>query len=243
LQEKIFCQKEKLPGWKKPEGVSLLFPDKRMSNPVPLPEELFHAVAALIPRLIYIAEEECQIAPIDLLALWHIRHVGKVNAENRNVLLRGELTRMLKLKFRLADSDITKMLDDLQNRGLVERTTITNHERQALFGTTKGQKQVVILTLAGSEKLDHFKTRITTRFGAWVPAASAPVRYATKKMLPIAVSFARWLVSRYEPDRSETLYGATAGPGAGPSLPPVKKAEISAPLAKATSPEAAKRRS
>ena len=101
-----------------------------MSNPVQLPEELFHAIAALIPRLIYIAEKECEIAPIDLLALWHIRHFGEVNAENRNVLLRGELTRMLKLHFRTADSDVTKMLDDLQNRGLVERTTITDHERQ-----------------------------------------------------------------------------------------------------------------
>ena len=78
--------------------------------------------------------------------------------------------------------------------------------------------------MAGSEKLDQFKTRITVRFGAWVPTASAPIRYATRRLLPIAVSFARWLVSRYAPGRSETLYGKTADPGAEPSLPPAKKA-------------------
>lgn len=195
-----------------------------MPKPAVLPEEVFHAIAALIPRLIYLAEQECEIEPIDLLVLWHIRHFGKTNRVAQNVILRRDLTHMLKRKFRLADSDISKMLDDLQDRGFVERTTISSHERQYLFGDNKGQKQIVVLTVGGSEKIEQFKTRLIARYGAWLPSAPAPIRFAMKRMLPIAINFAQWLVKRYEPERSEMLYGGKQSASDAPSPPPMKSA-------------------
>jgi hypothetical protein len=52
---------------------------------------------------------------MDLFVLWHIRHFGAVDGDQRNIMLRHELGQMLQKRFRLADAQITKMLNCLQD--------------------------------------------------------------------------------------------------------------------------------
>lgn len=172
------------------------------------PEYLFHAVAALVPRLIEMAEF-CGLEPIDLLTLWHIRHFGKVNGANRNVILRQELTRILTTKFRVSESQITKMLDFLEQEHLVERPKLDRAERLALFGSAKGQRDVVILTQLGSDKIDEFKEIISTRAKKWISKSSKTVQVAMKIFRPAAEKFAKEFVDRHAPDHTDMLPGST----------------------------------
>ena len=171
----------------------------------PLPEELFHAIAALVNRLIYVSEEECGVEPIQLLILWHCRHFGKVHIDDETVILRQELTRMLKEKFRYTDGGISKLLAELQEEGFVVRTAITAKERMDLFGS-HGDTRVVILNANGKQKIEQFKGLLRSRFADWLSKQSGPTRIAVRTARPVVESFARWLVKRYEPEREQVLY-------------------------------------
>ena len=173
-----------------------------------IPEEVFHAIATLVPRLIYIAEKECGLEPIELLALWHVRHFGRPDAERNMTILRQELTRMLTQKFRFSDAAVSKMLAYLQEEGLVLRTTVSGKQRLELFGSEDGSKLVVVLTGRGNQQIDQFKNRLRRRWEAWLSRQTRTNRLAVRAVFPIVVQFARWLVKRYKPHRQQVLYGA-----------------------------------
>ncbi|HEX3822661.1 MAG TPA: helix-turn-helix domain-containing protein [Candidatus Sulfotelmatobacter sp.] len=171
-----------------------------------LPEEVFHAVAALVPRLIYVAEEECGVDPIELLVLWHIRHFGKPNSEGQNVVLRHDLTRVLKQNFHYSDANVSKLIEELQEKGFVLRATLSARERGELFGDQDGSKLMVLLRPLGDAKIEQFKAALRSRFDKWSLDQSSAIRLATRKFLPVVIRFARWLVAHYEPEREALLY-------------------------------------
>ncbi|HXP83375.1 MAG TPA: hypothetical protein VN841_01565 [Bryobacteraceae bacterium] len=165
-----------------------------------LPEAIFHAIATVIQRLVYIVEKECGIAPIDLLTLWYIDYFGVNDGEGRSIILRRQLTRMLTIKFRISDAQITKMLDDLQDQGLVERTNMDRADRKRIFGHEDGPRLVVVLTERGSQKFDLFKERMLVRYERWLATLKQPTRTVVRRViLPIAVQCARWIIARYDP--------------------------------------------
>ncbi len=165
-----------------------------------LPDEVFHGIATTIQRLIYIVENECGIAPIDLLTLWYIDYFGKVDPQGLSVMLRRNLTQMLTIKFRLSDSQVTAMLDELQDKGLVRRTTVNRDERKNLFGSDSGPRLVVILTPSGVRKFDLFKERLLIRYERWLSSLNAPTRVAVSQLLiPVGIHTAKWVIKRYDP--------------------------------------------
>jgi len=171
------------------------------------PEEVFHAVAALIPRLVYIAEKQCGVDPIDILVLWHIRHFGKPNENQHNVVLRQDLTRVLKMQFRYSDAQTSKLLEELQEQGFIGRSSLSSRERRELFGDESGSKLIVELKGSGDAKVEEFKEHLRSSFQQWVEQQPLAVRIATRRFMPIAVRFARWLVTKYEPGRTNFLFG------------------------------------
>jgi DNA-binding MarR family transcriptional regulator len=183
---------------------------KRSEQALPVPEELFHALAAMINRLIYIAEEECGLDPIQLLILWHIRHFGRINQENDTVILRQELTRMLKRKFRYTDGGVSKLLSELQDQGYVVRAAVSTRERSELFGG-HGDTRVVILKHGGNQKIDYFKHRLRSRAEKWLALQTPATKVAVRTFQPIVEHFARWLVRRYEPEHGALLYPPDEG--------------------------------
>src|SRR5438105_4743063 len=108
-----------------------------------IPEEIFHAIATLVPRLIYIAEEKSGVEPIELLTLWHTRHFGRSDAHGQAVLLRHDLTDMLTKKFRFSDPAVSKLLGELQDKGFILRTVLSTKQRHEIFGSDAGSKLVV----------------------------------------------------------------------------------------------------
>jgi DNA-binding MarR family transcriptional regulator len=178
----------------------------KRSDPI-IPEDLFHAIAALVPRLIYIAEEECGVEPIELLVLSQIRHFGKPHAQGKAAILRHDLTQMLKQKFRFTDPAVSKLLEDLQENGLLFRTILTATQRQESFGDQHGNKLVVVLTEKGYEKIEEFKNHLRSKVDKWLSEQPTRTRAAVRVFRPVAVEISRWLVQRYEPQRDAPATG------------------------------------
>lgn len=169
----------------------------------PIPEELFHAIATLVARFIFVTQEECGVTPMELLTLWHIRHVGERYEDDQTIVLRQELTRMLTEKFNYTAPDVTRLLTGLKDKGFISRGAITAKERVTIWGSP-GSTQVIILKLSGKQKIEEFKTLLRTRGEEWL-GRTPSVRAAVWALRPVAENFARWLVRRYEPKRQQLL--------------------------------------
>lgn len=165
-----------------------------------LTDDIFHAITAMIPQLIYIAKEECGVDPIELLVLWHIRHFGRRNHENQSTILRHDLTDVLGSKFRYSDTDVSRLIEDLQEKELISRTSLTARQRSELFGATSGGKLIVVLNGQGEAKLEQFKGCIRGRYDSWIGQQPTPIQIATKAFLPIGAKFAQWLVEQFQTD-------------------------------------------
>jgi len=166
---------------------------------IPVSDELLHATATLATRLLFIAEHECGLEPFELFVLWHIKHHGRPDSANRPVMLRRDLTSVLKKKFGYSDSDVSKLLDALHDDGFVQKGPLTTEERLVLFGGDSGAKLAVALQPAGSAKIEEFKSFLTARFNFWLSEQSRTTRLACRKLQPIAMGFAQWLLDRYQP--------------------------------------------
>jgi DNA-binding MarR family transcriptional regulator len=177
----------------------------KTSTSAHVPEEIFHAIAALVNRLIFLSKNECQLEPIELLTLWHIRHVGAPYAGGQTAVLRQELTRMLKEKFRFNDPGVSRLLRDLQNAGVIVRTAVSDDERRQMFGSF-GDTRVVILNSKGKQKIEDFKGIIRSRVEPWLAEQRPAIRLTIRAVHPVIVRFAHWLVKRYEPERMKLLY-------------------------------------
>lgn len=166
------------------------------TRPAAVPDEFFHAIAALIPRLLSLAQE-CDIRPMELLVLWHIRQFGKINEDNFNVIPQREVRHMLGQTFMVRSADVSKLLSRLQAAELVDQRDFTERKRLELFGSRSDGSAVVILTPTGLHKLEEFKKTIISHFGIWASTSPKSIHFALKRSIPLAVSFARWVVSHY----------------------------------------------
>ena len=171
----------------------------------PLAGELFHAIAVLVSRLSHLAEEKCGVSTIELLTLWHTRHFGKPYINDQSVILRQELTRVLRTKFGYMDGAVSKLLATLQDKGFIVRAAVSTSERAPLFGS-HGDTRVVILNKNGDSKIEEFKDQIRSRATTWLVEQNMATRATVKSLRPVVERFARWLVGRYEPERESILY-------------------------------------
>lgn len=184
-----------------------------------LPEAVFHAIATTIQRLVFIVEEECDIKPMDLLALWFVDYFGVLNEKGQSVILRRDLTQMLTLKFRMSDAQISRTLDELQNRGLVERPNLSREHRERLFKSGEGPKLAVVLTEAGNKKFELFKKSVSIRYDRWLKSLNRPARVALKAILPLTIQTANWIIKRYDPVvLAKARQEGTVSKGAGDML-------------------------
>jgi len=172
---------------------------KTNSPPSTVSDDLFHAAATLAAQLALMADQECNIDPVELLVLWHLKHHGQPDDENRPVMLRHDLTNVLKKNYRYSDSDVSKMLDGLHDHGLVEKGSLTTQERDSLFGSDAGAKLAVRLQSVGGAKIEEFKNLLRKNFDTWLSQKSKATQLACRKFEPIARGFAQWLLEHYQP--------------------------------------------
>ncbi len=144
-----------------------------------------------------------------MLILWHVRHFGKKYGD-QSCILRHDLTRMLKEKFRYTDGDISKILAKLQNDGFILRAAVSDKERMDLF-RAPGDTRVVIINEKGNEKIEEFKCILRQHTQEWLSGELVTTRFAVQAVLPAVEKLAKWFVKRYEPENLSQYFNQPEG--------------------------------
>jgi hypothetical protein len=156
-----------------------------------IPDEFFAVVSLFVPALNAVAQQECDIDFGSLLVLFNIKLKGK-RLERGLTVLRQDLTTLL-LKRGFSEAGVTRTVETLQNRHLVERFAITPEVREDLFGPG-GNKLAVAITPAGEGKLEEFKKALRMHFASWLARQPLARRIWLRTLLPQAIELARELI-------------------------------------------------
>jgi DNA-binding MarR family transcriptional regulator len=140
-------------------------------KPIPdeliLPDVFFDAVAHFLPGLNEVALQ-CGISIGEWIILWHLRRAGVPNDKKQPTMPRQGLTELLARRG-FGDANISRLLNSLENKEFIRRTSLTAKEREQLFGVSLGSnRQVVILQPFGERKIGDFQQRLTDIFASWI---------------------------------------------------------------------------
>ncbi len=154
-----------------------------------------------IPALARLINQECGITLGSWLVLLEIEQRGKPSADGP-LVLRHELTKLFD-KRGFTRPNISKILNGLFQKKLILRTTLTIEERNDLFGLSSGPCQAVVLTSAGSQKIEEFKTALRLKFVHWQAQQPPMVRVALKGFTLTAVKLLRALGKEAHSDATD----------------------------------------
>jgi len=126
-----------------------------------------------MPQLLRIFSQ-CEVSPTELFILTHIRHAGKDYRGDLKAFPKTELREILTTAFRQSPPQVTKDIQDLMTRDLLEEKVVKKETKQELFGTTDGSNRIYVLTSTGSEKIDEFIMLINALFGKLAGSMSGP---------------------------------------------------------------------
>jgi len=129
-----------------------------------IPDEVFHSLAAIIPRLLRAANELVHLEADELYVLWFIGHFGEAADDGRMMYLRHKLTDLLVQELGYRDTKIFKIINGLFQRGLVDKGTLTEADLVKVFHATGGRSAVIILEPSGGQKIEEFKDTIDSLF-------------------------------------------------------------------------------
>lgn len=105
--------------------------------------------------------EECEISPEQLLVLTYIKYRGKDYGRGK-LILRQEITKILKAIYRRQDAAISKIINDMLVRRLLGETTLSSDEKKQLFGTISGRKKALVLLTSGIKKTERVDDKINS---------------------------------------------------------------------------------
>jgi DNA-binding MarR family transcriptional regulator len=165
---------------------------KRSANiPTEIPEALLYAIAFLLPGLNQVAQE-CGISIGEWIIMWHLSKVGVQNSEGQSTMLRQDLTDLLS-KRGFGDANVTRLLISLEDKELIRRISLSQRERDELFGAAEGGNRLaVILQASGSKKIDEFKQRLSAQVERWHSEQSIMAQKALDSANGVVLQFTQW---------------------------------------------------
>jgi DNA-binding MarR family transcriptional regulator len=135
-----------------------------------IPDEFFTAVAFLVPYLNGVARNECDISIGGLFVMLHLVISGK--QLERPTMLRRDLTDLLRRRG-FSQAGISRLMRDLELKGLVSRIFIPTEVREKAFGPSdRTNTQAIVLTPEGEQKIGEFKTALRVHFAHWIASES-----------------------------------------------------------------------
>jgi len=174
---------------------------------IKLPDEFFHAFASLSTAMIKVAREKTGLSPIELFVLWHIRHVGAVDANDDTVIIRARLRKMLEAVFDFQPPHISSLLEKLQEEKLIAHRWLDSSELQTIFGDGRQRHDVIVLLRSGKAKIDELKATLRLVAIGMVEKQNPGIRTFIRGALPLLTRIAKSLVAELEPGRFTMLYG------------------------------------
>lgn len=128
-----------------------------------LPYEVIKLALSLMPHLTTIFEE-CELSPMDLFVLTHIKHFGKDFDKGLKIVLREDMTDLLTKVFRESDSKVSKDINKLRDKEFLAGIRINDNQMREIFGKEEGRRFALVLRQSGIEKINEFTDKISQLF-------------------------------------------------------------------------------
>jgi len=126
-----------------------------------IPRETFHLLSALYPRLATILSKH-GVSVNDFFLLSYVKNLGKERANGEICVLRTAISGHL--EHVLSDGGMTGRIESLESKDLVDRGRLKPGEKEDLFKTSAGRKEIVIITTKGLKLLDDFNDSVDGLF-------------------------------------------------------------------------------
>ena len=152
--------------------------------------------AKLFPDLIRITES-CDLKAVEFFTLWYLKNRGDQGDDDQWVVMRKEVTELLKKEVNYEDKDVDQHLRRLERKGLVLRRRMTAAEaHRRVRGEDEGA--VVALLTLGTEKLEEVKSSVNQLFADKVLIVPPALRKPFSKVaLPLIIKVASHLLQTH----------------------------------------------
>jgi hypothetical protein len=117
--------------------------------------ELLHLISALLERFNSI-QKKCHLDAQQIYLLSYFKSHGKVNRRGQRVLLRANITTIMKEVFKCSDNKVSGWVTKLSAGKFLGDTTLSKDEMAELFFTREGRAKALFLTKEGIAKVAFF---------------------------------------------------------------------------------------
>ena len=126
-----------------------------MSSHPDLSFELLHLISVLSNR-IDIVFKRCGLSAAQMYTLVYINSHGRKNRQNKKIIRRARFTNILKRTFVCNKDQVSDLLRDIYDDGLIDDFFITKEELETLFDDSSGLTRVLSITNKGVRKVAKF---------------------------------------------------------------------------------------
>jgi hypothetical protein len=113
--------------------------------------EILHLISAVIARFNTIFKK-CKLDAEQVYILAYIRSHGKDNHSGKKIILRSEVTKILKEVFKCSDNQVSGWVNELCTGRFLGEMTLDRNEKAHLFSTRKGRNKALYITRTGVGK-------------------------------------------------------------------------------------------
>jgi hypothetical protein len=128
-----------------------------------LPYEVFQLSSSLLPQLDSIFDA-CDVSPIDLFVLMHLKHSGKEIEDGRRIMLRDEMTDLLGKFFKYNDKAVSRLVTEFKEKRYVNELRITIEQKERFYGDGSGRRDALTLGEEGTNKINEFTEKINNLY-------------------------------------------------------------------------------
>jgi hypothetical protein len=117
--------------------------------------ELLHLISALLERFILI-QKKCNLDAQQIYLLAYFKSHGKINRRGQRVLLRSNITDILKEVFKCSDNKVSGWVTKLSAGKFLGEITLSKDEKAELFSMRKGRDKALFIRKEGIAKVAFF---------------------------------------------------------------------------------------
>ena len=114
--------------------------------------EILHLISALLARFNSIFEKS-NLDAEQIYILAFIKSHGQDNQSGKKIVLRSEITKILKEVFKCTDNQVSGWVTELCTGRFLGEMTLSRDEKALLFSTRKGRNRALYITKNGVNKI------------------------------------------------------------------------------------------
>lgn len=126
-----------------------------MEESPPISFELLHLISVLSNR-IDIVFERCNLSSSQMYTLVYLQSFGVPYKQDQKIILRDRFTKILKQTFNCNKDQVSDLLKEMYDDGLIGDFSISKEEMQETLGLSSGRTRVLSIKRKGVRKVAEF---------------------------------------------------------------------------------------